>query len=244
MFTRIYKFISLIIERIFIGRSEKNFIKHNKALFNNPQNKNNQILMELNNMQPNNIAISHFSKVLSEIYDAQLFGYQPRIQFGLFNKFKSYFMTFKLKKIYKSFGVNKFLNLNTNNYKTLANQLVSKLMSEVKSKSDLENLAVNDICFGDLIYDEYLKLNKVPTVNIKSDEYRKILFEFCILYYYWKDLFSKNNIKGLIVSHTCYFMGIPVRIAISLGIAVYQVNLQDVCFLSSYCTWCNVCNSD
>ena len=193
MFTRIYKFISLIIERIFIDRSEKNFIKHNKALFNNPQNKNNQILMELSNMQPNNIAISHFSKVLSEIHDAQLFGYQPRIQFGLFNKFKSYFMTFKLKKIYKSFGVNKFLNLNTNNYKTLANQLANKLMSEINSKSDLENLIVDDLWVGDLIYDQYLASYKAPTVNIKSDELRKILFEFSILYYYWKDLFSKKK---------------------------------------------------
>ena len=231
MFTRIYKFISLIIEISFIDRGDRNFIRHNKSFFNNPiNNKDNQILIEMHPIQPNHIAISHFSRVLSEIHDAQLVGYQARIQFELINKIKFYFS--KYYKIYKSFGVNKFMNINKHIYKTLADQLANKLMSEVKSKSDLENLVVNDICFGDLIYDEYLKLNKVPTVNIKSDEYRKILFEFCILYYYWKDIFSKNNIKGLIVSHSCYFMGIPVRIAISLGIAVYQVNLQSVYFLS------------
>ena len=231
MFTRIYKFISLIIEISFIDRGDRNFIRHNKSFFNDPiNNKDNQILIEMHPIQPNHIAISHFSRVLSEIHDAQLVGYQARIQFELINKIKFYFS--KYYKIYKSFGVNKFMNINKHIYKTLADQLANKLMSEVKSKSDLENLVVNDICFGDLIYDEYLKLNKVPTVNIKSDEYRKILFEFCILYYYWKDIFSKNNIKGLIVSHSCYFMGIPVRIAISLGIAVYQVNLQSVYFLS------------
>jgi hypothetical protein len=38
MFTRIYKFISLYINRIFIDPSEKNFIKHNKALFKNSEN--------------------------------------------------------------------------------------------------------------------------------------------------------------------------------------------------------------
>ena len=230
MFDRLYKFILLMIKTIYIDRGDRNFIIHNKSFFNNPTNKNNQILIEMHSMQPNHIAISHFSKVLSEIHDAQLVGYQARIQFELINKIKFYFS--KYYKIYKSFGVNKFTNINKNIYKTLADQLVSKLMSEVKSKSDLENLVVNDIWFGDLIYDEYLRLNKVPTVNIKSDEYRKILFEFCILYYHWKDFFLKNNIKGLIVSHSCYFMGIPVRIAISLGIAVYQVNLQGVYFLS------------
>jgi hypothetical protein len=230
MFDKLYKFISSIIKSIFIDRGDRNFIEHNKLIFNNPTNKDNQILIEMHSMQPNHIAISHFSKVLSEIHDAQLVGYQARMQFELINKIKFYFS--KYYKIYKSFGVNKFTKINKNIYKTLANQHVSKLMSEVKSKSDLENLLVNDIWFGDLIYDEYLRLNKVPTVNIKSDEYRKILFEFCILYYYWKDFFLKNNIKGLIVSHSCYFMGIPVRIAISLGIAVYQVNLHGVYFLS------------
>ena len=231
MFDKLYKFILLIIKTIFIDRGDRNFIRHNKSFFNNPIiNKDNQILIEMHPIQPNHIAISHFSRVLSEIHDAQLVGYQARIQFKLINKIKFFFS--KYYKIYKSFGVNKFTNINKNIYKTLAEQLASKLMSEVNSKSDLENLVVDDIWFGDLIYDEYLKSNKVPTVNIKSDKYKKILFEFCILYYYWKDLFSKNNIKGLIVSHTCYFMGIPVRIAISLGIAVYQVNLEGVYFLS------------
>ena len=231
MFDRLYKFVLLMIKTIYIDRGDRNFIRHNKSSFNNPiNNKDNQILIEMHSIQPNHIAISHFSRVLSEIHDAQLVGYQARIQFKLINKIKFYFS--KYYKIYNSFGVNKFTNINKNIYKTLAEQLASKLMSEVNSKSDLENLVVDDIWFGDLIYDEYLKLNKVPTVNIKSDEYKKILFEFCILYYYWKDLFSKNNIKGLIVSHTCYFMGIPVRIAISLGIAVYQVNLEGVYFLS------------
>jgi hypothetical protein len=231
MFKKLYKFILLSIRSIFIDRGDRNFIRHNKLFFDNPtNNKNNQILIELHSMQPNHIAISHFSKVLSEIHDAQLVGYQARIQIELINKIKFYFS--KFYKIYRSFGVNKFIYINKNIYKTLADQLAIKLMSEVKSKSDLESLTVNNIWFGDLIYDEYLKLNKVPTVNLKSDEYRKILFEFCILYYYWKDLFLKNNIKGLIVSHSCYFMGIPVRIAISLGIAVYQVNLAGVYFLS------------
>ena len=84
----INKIIFQIKKKIFIDRFEENFIKHNKALFNISQNKDNQILIELNDMEPNNIAVSHFSKILSEIYSAKLVGYRPRIQFSLFNKFK------------------------------------------------------------------------------------------------------------------------------------------------------------
>jgi hypothetical protein len=232
MINKIYKFISSIIKIIIIDRFEENFIKHNKALFKNSQNKDNQILIELNHMQPNHIAISHFSKVLSKIHDAQLVGYRPEIEFNLFTKLKRYILNFKFRKIYQSFAVNKFLDIDVNNYKTSANQLTSKLMLEISSKSDLEDLTIDDIWVGDLIYDQYLALYKVPTVNIKSDQFRKILFEFFIFYYYWKDLLSKKKIKALVISHACYFMGIPARIAISHGIPVYQVNLQAIYYLS------------
>ena len=228
----INKIIFQIKKKIFIDRFEENFIKHNKALFNISQNKDNQILIELNDMEPNNIAVSHFSKILSEIYSAKLVGYRPRIQFSLFNKFKYFILNYKIKKIYRSFGVNKFLYFNITNYKTLANQLTNKLMSNINSKSDLENLIVDDVWVGDLIYDQYLASYKLPTPNIKSDELRKVLFEFSILYYNWKDLFSKKKTKALIISHACYFMGLPSRIAISLNIPVYQVNLQAIYYLT------------
>ena len=167
-------------------------------MFDNSQNQNkdDQILVEITSVQTNHIAISHFLKVFSKVHDAQFVGYQTRIHLNLFNKFKSYILNLKIKKIYKSFGINKFLIPNVNNYKNLANHLTNKLLSEINSKSDLINLIVGDVWVGDLIYDQYLSFYKVPTVNIKSQEFRKILFEFCVLYYYWKDLCSKKNIKA------------------------------------------------
>ena len=233
MIKSIKKFFLSEINLIFMDRNEKNFINHNKSLFNNLQNKDNKILIENNNMYPNHIAVSYFSNVLSKIHDAELVAYQPRIKFGLYNKLKYYLLDFKVKKIYKSFGVNKFLNHNIVGYRSLANRLTNKLMSDINSKTDLINLIVDDIWVGDLIYDQYLAVNKAPTVNIKSEKLRKILFDFSILYYYWKDYFSKTkNIKGLIVGHACYFMGISTRIAIYFNIPVYQVNLHNVYFLS------------
>lgn len=232
MVSKICKFIFSKLSLIFIDRFENNFIRHNKVLFDNPQNKDDQILIEITSMQPNHIAISHFLKVFSKVHDTQFVGYQTRIHFNLLNKFKSYIFNLKTKKIYKSFGINKFLNSNVSNYKNIANHLTNKLMSEINSKSDLINLIVDDVWVGDLIYDQYLAFYKLPTVNIKSQEFRKMLFEFCILHYYWKDLCTKKNIKAFLISHSCYFMGLPARIAISLDIPVYLVTMQTIYYLS------------
>ncbi len=234
MIKKIKEFILFIINLIYIDQNEKDFINHNKTLFDNHQNKNNEILIEHNNMRSNYIAVSYFSKILSQIHDAEPIGYQPRIKFGLLNRFKFYLIDFKVKKIYKSFGVNKALNHDVDKYQTLANHLTEKLMSEINSKSDLINLIIDDILIGDLIYDQYLAVYEAPTVSIKSEKLRKILFDFSILYYYWSDYFSKKNTKALIVGHACYFMGISARIAINFDIPVYQVNLQNVYFLSKH----------
>jgi len=232
MISKIYKFVLSKLKLLIIDSNENNFIRHNESLFNYSQNKEDQILIEIHSMQPSYIAISHFLKALSKIHNAQFVGYQTRIHFNLIDKFKSYIFNLKIKKIYKSFGINKFLNPNKSNYKNLAYCLTNKLMSQINSKSDLINLNVDDIWIGDLIYDQYLAFYKVPTVNIKSEKFRKVLLEFCILYYYWKDCCSKKNIKAFIISHTCYFMGLPARIAISLDIPVYLVNLQSIYYLS------------
>jgi hypothetical protein len=232
MINKVYNLISKILKYLVIDQAERNFIKHNKSLFSKSQNKDNQILVELNNMQPNYKAISHFSKVLSEIHNAELVGYDPRIKFSTLEKLKSHITNFKSKIIFKSFGTNKFLETDVSDYKTLAYKLTNKLMTEINSKTDLINLTVDGIWVGDLIYDQYLASFKTPTVNIKSEELRKTLYEFSILYYRWKELFLKRNIKAMVVSHGCYFMGLPARIGISFGISAYQANLQCIYFLS------------
>ena len=95
MIQKICKFISSIIKSIIIDSSERNFMRHNNVLFNNPQNKNNKILIETHQMQPNYMPISHFSKVLNKIHGSQLVGYQTQIHFNIFNNiyylFKSSF---------------------------------------------------------------------------------------------------------------------------------------------------------
>lgn len=235
MIYKIYKQILLKIKRIFLDQNEINFINHNKVVFNKSKDKNksNKILIEITFMQSNHIALSHFQKVLSEIHSAEPVGYYPRFSLNLFRTFKVFLAILKIKKIYQSFGINKFLNYNiSNNKKNLAKKFSKKLIGEINSKIDLENLTIDGIWVGDLIYDEFLATHKVATVNLKSEKFKKLLYEFSIIFFYWKDLFSKGDIKALAISHASYFIGLPARIAIAFNIPVYQPTLQNIHYLS------------
>ena len=176
MMYKIYKQILLKIKRIFLDQNEINFINHNKVVFNKSKDKNksNKILIEITFMQSNHIALSHFQKVLSEIHSAEPVGYYPRFSLNLFRTFKVFLAILKIKKIYQSFGINKFLNYNiSNNKKNLAKKFSKKLIGEINSKIDLENLTIDGIWVGDLIYDEFLATHKVATVNVKSEKFKK-----------------------------------------------------------------------
>ncbi len=59
--------------------------------------------------------------------------------------------------MYKSFGVNEFISTNPSpNQRTRANALFLALLPTLKTKCDVEDMHVNGVWIGDLIYDSYL----------------------------------------------------------------------------------------
>ena len=60
-----YDYIKSITKLFFLDNDEKKYLVHNKSLFQkNIKKKKKKILVEVNGLQPNHIAIIHFSKVL------------------------------------------------------------------------------------------------------------------------------------------------------------------------------------
>ena len=217
-----------------MNKFETKFINHNNTLFPKPKNKDNAILVEMVGLQSNHIALSYLLGVLAKMHDAKIVGYNVRYPINIFEKFRIKILNYKKKKIYESFGMTEILNFNHNNHNiNLAKQMTDKLIYQIKSKSDLDSLTVDNIWVGDLIYDQYLKSNMLPTINLKSKNFRKLIFEFCLLYLFWSKKLLKKNIKALVISHACYFIGLPARIATKLEIPTYQATLENIYCLSN-----------
>lgn len=234
MIKKILKYLLIIKKSVIFLKEESDFIKHNKSIFDISNIKKNVLLVEFNFMQSSHIAYSYMAKILTEMHDAKLIGYNPRNISGFINRLKYEITHYKLKKIYNSFGVSKILDYQKNTIDSSdVKKLYNHLFSKINSKSDLEKLRYENIWIGDLIYDEYLKTHYAATVDIKSDKFKKLIFEFAFLFLYWKEYFDKNNIKAVMISHPCYFMGLPLRIANSKTVPTYLVTLRDVYYLNN-----------
>ena len=76
----------------------------------------------------------------------------------------------KWKKIYNKFN-SEFISLNNCNILKeikFLNRAEKILLSKINTKKDLQNLKINGILVGDLIYDTYLRYNEKTTVNLKD----------------------------------------------------------------------------
>ena len=63
----------------------------------------------------------------------------------------------------------------------------SFLLYSNAAKSDELKIKIDKILLGDLIYDGYLKFFSIETLDINSYKFKKYLYEFILIYLYWKD---------------------------------------------------------
>jgi hypothetical protein len=218
-----------------LDSNSMDFIKHNKKVFSSSTKndlKKPLVLMELNETVTNTIAYSYLANQLSKKYNAKLVAFFPRIPRTFSKKIiwllRSTFGS-PIYSVFQSFGVNTFV-VPSKSKKLLqeSNNLYEKKLFEIKSKEDLENLTINNIRFGDLIFDYFLNFHKQQTVDINSKLFRLHL-KYCLqLIVYWNNFFHNNNIVAINVSHTVYTNAIPLRIAAKQGIKCFQCNESHV----------------
>ncbi len=226
LFIRFYKQISLL----FFDKAVNKFIKHNISIWNNSHNTDSkkEILFELTEMQPNIIAYSYFANVLAKKYDAKIKVYS----FGEKNQ-----VSLRYKRLYKSLNAEIFLyTLNRKQSKELE-ELFYNVTSKLTSKMDVFDLKISGIWLGDLLYDYHMRTYKVPTVDINDINFKNSLKKALYQYIYWRDYFAKHDVKAINVTHCCYLVAIPMRIAIASGIPAYQVNAYGGFYLNEKMMW-------
>lgn len=194
------------------------------------------MLMELNPMHSAHIAYAYLADEMAKSHGAQLKAYAPRALKGVKEK-----LSFCLKAlvgwahfgIYKSFGVNEFLEIKlTDAQRERAKALYDQTLPRLKSTRDVEDMHINGVWIGDLVYDSYLKTLLKPTINPAGEDFKEFLLESIELYTFWDDYFINHNVCGINVSHCVYNLAIPLRLAVYRDIPAFQANVTHVYRLS------------
>ena len=153
---------------------------------------------------------------------------------------------FKLKTfdIYSSFGTQNFLEIKYN--ELIIKKSIKQYNHFYKKKCTLrglENLRVENIWIGDLIYDSYLKKYSSITIDLNSQNFKFFFLECLKNFYYWLNYFNQNKVKGIVVGHSVYVSGIPLRIADYKKIPNFNFSVMTIVNCSKTISYKNKQNS-
>ena len=229
------KYISLLKK----SKVLQKYIDHNKRVFSPDgtlRPNTNIILLELNTMHSAHIAYGYFANMLAKNNDAKIIAYKPGLLKGYIRK-----IIFNIQSkigfgefaVYKSFGTSDFIGIWLSKGQAVKSKLLyKKIIGEINTKKDLEDLKIGGVYIGDLFYDEFLRSYSKPTFQKEWGDFQKSFKESCDIFIFWNDFIRNNNIKAINVSHCVYNLAIPLRIALHLDIPVYQTNITHIYRLS------------
>ena len=226
----------------FLDKNIRDFITHNQRIWQQSNTCNfgkAEILFEYNKVHGSIISFSYLACILQKKFNAKVIVYSinrvSRQPLGVYllRCIVNALIPEPEKKIYSSFGAKSFISVDPSKQQIeTATQLFNNVYPSLRNKRDLENLTVNDVWIGDLIYDNYLRKYSVPTIDIKDNKFTLFLQERLESFVFWQEYFDAHNVKAVNVSHCGYSNGIPLRIAIQKEIPAYQTNTAYVYRLS------------
>ena len=235
-----------------IIRSKKNnfiraFIRHNKKIFpkkKNFENSNSEVLVEFNAFYPSHLIFSYMSNVLANRNHSKItafFNYSiiaSPLKPSFLNRIKWYIgilFSVNFFEIYRSFGVDKFFRPTIlKKHEKNAINGYNDIIRKIKCKNDVVNIRIDEIQIGDLIYDTYVKSFSKPTLSIEDEKFKKFLYEFLCLYFFWKEYFDHHEIDAVIGVHTSYSYALPLRIAIKKKIPTYALTTRNITKLGNH----------
>jgi hypothetical protein len=186
------------------------FIDHNRKIWRGYRLDQSQgeILIEANNIGSCNVAFSYVGSYLGRKEKSMLIVYTKGLS--------------KLNMaVYSSF-VDSFLYYSSKPYHNKIESLYSTIFPKINTKRDLEDLCVDGIWIGDLIYDEYIRRLNTTTVDLSSRELAYLLRKALGYLLYWDEYFRCHRVKAVLISHSVFtWAGIITRVAVKRSIPVY-----------------------
>jgi hypothetical protein len=200
----------------------RGYIKHNNNFFKKCIYTENIFLVEFNGWQAMHIVFSYLANYFSEKKNCKIVAFES---YNLLQQEKNKFFKklkwhlgifFKIKNfaVYDSFGTSSFLEIKYKDSVIIkSTEKLKYIYNKGFSLKKLENLRLENIWIGDLIYDSYLKKFSKYTVDINSEVFKNFFLDCLKNFYFWFDFFKKNKVKGIVVGHAVYISGIPLRVA-------------------------------
>ena len=177
----------------FIDTKSQLFINYNKRRWKDlcSRNKKSKILVEIYSVDQTVLAFSYFSNILAKKKKSEI------ISFSISSK--SYFLVSifyrRVFKIYESFGVKRHVHTNFNFYLSNCQSLIfNDILFNIKTKSDILNISIHNICIGNEIYEAYLREKLKPTIDINSQDFKFFLLSCLKIFFFWEVYFRDNDV--------------------------------------------------
>lgn len=230
----------LKFKQIFFNKEEKIFIINNKTNFKKTSiDTNKKTILFL-------IHTDHFFLLYWKILIRQKFknnynylGIWPHsiirplkknyLILEIFHKIKGkiYYRLIKKKWeiLYKLIGVQIIYDLE--DYQIHNKQLLkikaNRIFYSIKKKSDVFNIKLNNINIGDLIYDTYIRFRSRPTVDIKDNFLKDVIYKSILTFEMLDSINNKFKIDYYFSVFCVYInQGLPVRFLLKKNIKVYS----------------------
>lgn len=237
--SRALDFSSFAVRQIRENRLDERelaFMQHNRKIWGshlrNPAS--GEVLIETTSMASSIIAFSYLANVLAEKHDARIVAYL--LGYG---GLRSKVANRQLTRLYRSFNVRDFISCRLSpRQQGDVERLLQDIRPLLRTKRDLENLCVEDLWIGDLLYDSHCMDYQVPTIDLNDARFAESLRNALSSYVFWRDYFDVHPVRSVIVSHTVYIQsGVITRLAIRKEIPVYQINATHLHYLTQKNLW-------
>lgn len=185
-----------------------------------------QVLVELNSLYFSHPGYSYLLNALGKKYRAAPVAYSA---YRSKTRLSSFLFTLRALipagkfLSYRSMGVNQFVKPFISRGNLQSNATRAKLVVlGLNNKQDLEDLEIDGIHVGDLIYGAFISIYREPSVSLGDPRLRSLVADFLGLLGFWKSYFSRHGIKAVVSSHLVYEMGLPARVALSYGVEAFH----------------------
>jgi hypothetical protein len=128
-----------------------------------------------------------------------------------------------VEPLFASFGAKLELSWKeAESFRARATNLAEEIFSGLQTRAEVEQITVEGVVIGDLIYDSYLRYLARATVELRDPLLRDLIRDALLIFFACADYLTRHQVKGVIADHTVYIAcGVLVRLAAHRQIPVY-----------------------